>query len=248
MRAILLLLVAIAVIAAGYVGGAVLGGYGKLHGPGEVTRATIPPEVVESRARAVAEAADAIGAGEKLILFGDLHVHTTYSTDAFLWTLPLSGGRGLHPLADACDFARFCSALDFWSINDHAEALTPRKWQETKRSIRECNAVSGPDGDPDVVAFLGWEWTQVGQTADAHYGHKNVVLRDLEDDAVPTRPIDSGGFSKSVLGSIPLGLRLGPALARSAQAYEPCFHGAKPSNSRPPIPATGEFLGVARGR
>jgi hypothetical protein len=212
MRAILLLLGAIAIVAAGYVGGAVLGGYGKLHGPGEVTQATIPTEVIESRARAVAEAAEAIGGAEKLILFGDLHVHTTYSTDAFLWTLPLNGGRGLHPLADACDFARFCSALDFWSINDHAEALTPRKWQETKRSIRECNAVSGTDGDPDVVAFLGWEWTQVGQTADAHYGHKNVVLRDLDDDAVPARPIDSGGFSKSVLGSIPLSLRLGPAL------------------------------------
>ncbi len=212
MRAILLLLGAIVIVAAGYVAGAVLGGYGKLHGPGEVTQATLPAEVVAGRQRAAAQAAEAIGGSGKLILFGDLHVHTTYSTDAFLWSLPINGGRGLHPLADACDFARFCSALDFWSINDHAEALTPRKWQETKQSIRECNAVSGTEGDPDVFAFLGWEWTQVGQTADAHYGHKNVVLRDLEDDAVPARPIDSGGFSKAVLGSVPLEIRLGLAL------------------------------------
>jgi len=217
MRAILLLLLAVLVAAGVYVAGAVLGWYGELHGPGELTRQTIPAEVVAGRAAAERRAAEAIGGGGgggggKQILFGDLHVHTTYSTDAFLWTLPVMGGKGAHPLADACDFARFCSSLDFWSINDHAEALTPRKWRETKETIRECNAVSGSAGDPDVIAFLGWEWTQVGQTAEQHYGHKNVVLRHLEEERVPERPIDSGGFTKSVLGSIPLGMRVGPVL------------------------------------
>src|SRR4030095_970243 len=129
-----------------------------------------------------------------------------------LWTLPIMGGEGTHPLADACDFARFCSSLDFWSITDHAEALTPRQWRETRETIRECNKVSGTGGDPDVIAFLGWEWTQVGQTAEQHYGHKNVVLRNLDDDQVPARVIDSGGFAKATLGSIPLGMRVGPVL------------------------------------
>jgi hypothetical protein len=212
MRAFLLLLAAALVAGGVYVAGVVLGWYGELHGPGEVTRKTIPAEVVTSRAAAEASAAATIGGGAKQILFGDLHVHTTYSTDAFLWTLPVMGGEGMHPLADACDFARFCSSLDFWSINDHSEAITPRKWHETKQTIRECNAVSGTEGDPDVIAFLGWEWTQVGQTADEHYGHKNVVLRHLEEDKVPARVIDSGGFAKATLGSIPLGMRVGPVL------------------------------------
>ncbi|HAT08949.1 MAG TPA: hypothetical protein DCS39_06820, partial [Rhodobiaceae bacterium] len=73
---------------------------------------------------------------DKQILFGDLHVHTTFSTDAFLWSLPIYGGEGAHPLADACDYARHCSALDFWSITDHAEVATPRRWEQTKQSIR----------------------------------------------------------------------------------------------------------------
>ncbi len=213
MRAFLLLLAAVLVAAGVYVAGVVLGWYGELHGPGELTHQTIPAEVVASRASAEAAAAAAVGGGTgKQILFGDLHVHTTYSTDAFLWTLPVMGGEGAHPLADACDFARFCSSLDFWSINDHSEAITPRKWRETKDTIRECNAIAGTAGDPDVIAFLGWEWTQVGQTADKHYGHKNVVLRHLEDDRVPARVIDSGGFAKATLGNIPLGMRVGPVL------------------------------------
>ena len=40
-----------------------------------------------------------------------------------------------------------------------------------------------------MVAFLGWEWTQMGSGPENHYGHKNVVLRDLDDDGIPTRPI-----------------------------------------------------------
>src|SRR5690606_37348388 len=97
------------------------------------------------------------------------------------------------------DFARFCSALDFWSINDHAEASTPRRWRETREAIRQCNALAGDPEQPDVVAFLGWEWSQVGPTPDTHYGHKNVILRGLADDEVPPRPIGAAGLATEAL-------------------------------------------------
>ncbi len=121
------------------------------------------------------------------ILFGDLHVHTTFSADAFILSLPLMGGEGVHPPADACDYARFCAGLDFWSINDHAEGLTPAHWRDTVEAIQRCNA--SPGGEPDTVAFLGWEWSQVGATAEQHFGHKNVILREWAEDRVPVRPV-----------------------------------------------------------
>jgi len=192
---------AVVLFVAAYVGAAWFGIYGQHEGPGEPTATRIPEAVVAERAHAAARAAAALTPAlpEKQILFGDLHVHTTFSTDAFLASLPMLQGEGAHPIADACDFARFCSALDFWSINDHAEASTPRRWQETKESIRQCNALAGDPDNPDVVAFLGYEWSQVGRTPDDHYGHKNVVIRGLADDEVPVRPIGAGGLATDAL-------------------------------------------------
>jgi hypothetical protein len=137
------------------------------------------------------------------ILFGDLHVHTTFSLDAFWMSLPTVGGEGSHPPADACDFARYCSALDFWSITDHDFSLTPERWRETIDSIRQCNAVASDPKNPDTVAFLGWEWTQVGLTPEDHYGHKNVILEGTGDDEIPTRPIAASDSSLSGAGATP---------------------------------------------
>ena len=123
------------------------------------------------------------------IFFGDLHVHTTFSQDAFLFSLPIVQGEGAHPPADACNFARFCSSLDFFSITDHAEGLTKEMWQDTITSIKNCDAVSN-DNQKDLIAFAGWEWTQMASTPETHYGHKNVILKDL--DNLPQRPIGAG--------------------------------------------------------
>lgn len=196
--AIFLIVLALALGATVYSAGR--GWLGNHEEPGAITARAIPAEIVKARTEGEQAAARGLGVGgAKQILFGDLHVHTTFSFDAFLTSLPMLQGEGTHPPADACDFARYCSALDFWSINDHAEGLTPRHWDETVESIRQCNAVAGDPANPDVVAFLGWEWTQVGDTPQNHYGHKNVILRDLEDGKIPTRPIASRSFSSRAM-------------------------------------------------
>ncbi|HSJ98814.1 MAG TPA: DUF3604 domain-containing protein [Myxococcota bacterium] len=182
---------------------------GEHQGPGTIEGAALPAELVESRAAAQAHAARALAersfsaTPERQILFGDLHVHTTFSADAFVMGLPIQQGDGAHPIADACDFARYCSAVDFWSITDHAEALTPRRWQETVDSVRQCNAVAGDPANPDVVALLGWEWTQIGRTPETHYGHKNVILREWEEGRVPPRPIHSASFATQAMRQQP---------------------------------------------
>ncbi|MEN8184719.1 MAG: hypothetical protein ABFS46_19535, partial [Myxococcota bacterium] len=179
-----------------YLLGAWLRLYGDNEDAGSPTEVRVPADVVAARQRAEQRAAASLtSAPSRQILFGDLHVHSTFSTDAFLWSLPMVQGDGAHPISDACDYARFCSGLDFWSINDHAEASTPRKWRETKRAIRECQAVAGDEASPDVAVFLGWEWSQVGLTAEDHYGHKNVIVRGLGEEAVPARAIGAGGLA-----------------------------------------------------
>lgn len=196
------------VVAGAYVAGAWFRLYGRHEGPGTAIAVRLPAAVVAARTQAQARAAQAAGAAQsKQILFGDLHVHTTFSSDAFSMSLPMMQGSGAHPISDACDYARFCSALDFWSINDHAESTTPQHWRETKESIRQCNAIAGRDAqNPDVAVFLGWEWSQMGRTPAEHYGHKNVIFKGLDDSEVPARPIGAGGVgadgTRAVFGEI----------------------------------------------
>lgn len=138
------------------------------------------------------EAGEALGVdADKTILFGDLHVHTSYSFDGYLFSLPVVGGEGAHPPNDACDFARYCADLDFYALTDHAESLVERTWEASKESVRQCNDVAGDPSDPDVVAFMGFEWSQAGTTPDTHWGHRCVFFRDTADDDLPTRPIGS---------------------------------------------------------
>jgi hypothetical protein len=182
------MLAAVLVAALAIIGSGILG---RPWGAGEVQGSAIPLQSVAVRGEAQRTAAAGVGlSSPKQVLFGDLHVHSTFSLDAFLMALPMAGGEGAHPVAEACDFARFCSQIDFWSINDHALVQTPITWEKTVESIRQCDATADPS-NPDLVSFLGWEWTQMGTRPDNHYGHKNVILRGLGEDDVPARPISA---------------------------------------------------------
>ena len=37
-----------------------------------------------------------------------------------------------------------------------------------------------------MTSFIGWEWTQLGETPETAYGHRNIVLKNLDDP--PPRP------------------------------------------------------------
>lgn len=187
---------------------------GEAHGPGEIRGRAVPESVTVERDRVRDQAAGAVAdrartaAPADQILFGDLHVHTTFSADAYMMSLPIMQGEGVHPVADACDFARYCSSLDFWSITDHAESLTPKRWRETVDSIRRCDAIAGGGAASDLVSYLGWEWTQIGLTADEHYGHRNVILRDLDDGRIPKRPVAASSFAgKAMRDKLPWSVR-----------------------------------------
>lgn len=190
MRRIVVSAIVLVAIAVGILYWLGAGGPGKRWEEETPTGARISAEFVGARDAVRSKAAAEIGAPRaKQILFGDLHVHTTFSPDAFAMGLPLSGGNGARPVSHACDFARHCAKLDFWSVNDHALGLTPWKWDQTVEAIRQCDALSGGGDDADTTALLGWEWTQMGSAPENHFGHKNVIVRGLADDEVPDRPI-----------------------------------------------------------
>jgi hypothetical protein len=197
------------------------GWFGDVITAGSIEGLARPTAVIEERDRRVRAGVETLDVDSaESILFGDLHVHSGFSLDAYVGSLPMTGAiGGAYTVGDACDFARYCSGLDFWSINDHAINLTPRRWRETIDSIRSCDARAGGGENSDMFSFLGWEWTQMGTTPANHFGHKNVVLRDLDDARIPTRPIAADSPANPFRSRSPLALGALAVLAGGDSAY-----------------------------
>ncbi len=209
-------------------------------GPPEIAHVKRPDQAIAKETETQRGAAVKIGVEQpKQILFGDTHVHTTYSADAFLGALPfMNGSRGANPPADVCDYARYVSQLDFFFLTDHAEAYTPQRWHASMEAIRMCNEVAGDPENPDVVAFVGFEWSQVGRTMKDHYGHENVLFRDPEPGKFPSRPIGASGLASDALrGAL---TRLPPGVMRAdpdnKSFYEAFNRWGKSCTRRPNAP------------
>lgn len=120
------------------------------------------------------------------VYWGDLHIHTQFSLDAYLGGM--SQGRYAR---EAGQYVLYCSKLDFYAVTDHSEMLTTRDyWSEAIASARTMNEIGASRldsrGDPRIVAFTGWEWTQQGP-----WGHKNVILKWDDPQKLPPSPIRS---------------------------------------------------------
>ena len=149
------------------------------------------------------------------IYWGDLHVHTGFSLDAFAY----GTGIGRYP-EEAGIYARYCGKLDFYAITDHAEMMTDTEaWAETLRSIRSVNQAAearrDANGDPAIVAFPGFEWTQRSP-----YNHKNAVFLYDDDARLVPGPIAAGSGIQS-FGAI--GIYKGTHNRRVARKPEQLF-------------------------
>jgi len=169
----------------------------------KVSEVRLPDDTVTQRGDSQTLARQALAvSSDKQILFGDTHVHTTNSADAFMYSLPMMhGASGAYPPAYACDYARFVSQLDFYFLTDHAESFTLEQWRDGIESVRQCNRLAGESSNPDVVAFIGWEWTQVGTVAENHYGHHNVLFKDDDPALLPHHPIASAGMGVATIAA-----------------------------------------------
>ena len=100
-RALLIALLVVVLVAAGLVLALARGWLGEHQGPGQVTTlrrpaAEVAGRIAEQRTLAMRQGVSA----PKQILFGDLHVHSTFSFDAFMPSLPASliaPGRTVDP-------------------------------------------------------------------------------------------------------------------------------------------------------
>lgn len=144
----------------------------------------------------------------KVAYFGEIHVHTAYSLDAYI------AGTRLTPDM-AYRFARgetmtvngqqhnIVKPLDFAAVTDHAEYMAERhstqivgaKGEDTSISAWQLTITAAADNyEPGVFSTLaGFEWSAAPSGGSMH---RNILFRDLNVPAVPFTSIDSGDEEK----------------------------------------------------
>ena len=109
MRVALIVVLVLAAIVGGLAALLATGALGRLETAGAVTPVSAPAEKIAARtARQRAEAMRQGVASPKQILFGDLHVHTTFSFDAFIYESSDHRRRGRAPTSGR---VRLCPSL-----------------------------------------------------------------------------------------------------------------------------------------
>ena len=149
------------------------------------------PEEVTTQASMSVAAAEQGQCGDfnplKNPYFGDLHVHTMFSFDAFTFGTR-NGPAAAYAFAQGAELtltggatAQIDRELDFAAVTDHGEGLTARMW---RRSQAVTNAAYQPC---ELTTFNAYEWS--GKAESGGNLHRNVIFADSR---VPmTRPIHS---------------------------------------------------------
>ena len=158
------------------------------------------------------------------IVFGDTRVHTDLSDAAFFMSLPATGGSGTASLGDACDYARFCSAIDFWVAADYAPSLSQSRWTTTVETLQQCNIAAGHSGGARTRAFAGYYLPHVDPFS--LNAARTVWLP--EDNTPVTAPVAPAVPDSQSLASLPLATRIRLLLTS-------------------PTPRTADFLAHSRG-
>ena len=126
MRGFIIALLVVGALLGGAFGFIAIDSRGEPEQAGTITAAQhVGVAEAEARQRSARETLDA--PATKQILFGDVHAHTTFSMDAFAWSLPVLGGEGVHRFpANAILRWHFDVLLHWRACTHHGSVATIR--------------------------------------------------------------------------------------------------------------------------
>jgi hypothetical protein len=154
------------------------------------------PDLELSREEAPAVACPSYRPG-KQVFFGDLHVHTGFSSDAYAWRARLTPddayafARGARLTLAGTQTHQLGRPLDFAAVTDHSEMLSPAAAPAGSGARREAwrRELDAAANNLDAIGctfttFIGYEWTG------PRWQHRNVIFRNAHVPSVPISASD----------------------------------------------------------